>query len=326
MTIKKHWKQINKGATACIIAPSYDEARVSLEEAATIVESYNLEALIYSNLMSSGNHTLFDNPHIRFANSDEVRASQLIDALNNDNCDLVWTFRGGYGAIRLLSYLNKESEPKIVKPFVGFSDITILHSYINNIWNWPSIHFGMPGAMPQIMQRDDTKRSFQNLIFGTKKEAIFILKSLNAEPLDYSIITGTTTGGNVLCFEKILGTKYSPNLNNSIIVFEDVGEPPRKIDGFLQKLQMMPNAEEIKAVIFATFTPADNQDLFEKIFKDFAISSNIPSFQFDSSNTIGHRNINNAFPLGTEANIIPHREDFKLTVLSGMEPNIHTEL
>lgn len=331
MTIKKYWKQLNKGATACIVAPSYgtatkEDLSESLNSAKNIIEEYGLKPLFYPNLISPANHTLFDNVHIRFSNSDEVRANQLIDAFNNPDCDLVWAFKGGYGAIRLLSYLNKVSEPKIAKPFIGFSDITILHSYINNVWNWPSIHFGMPGALPQVMQREDTKQSLQNLIFGIKKESIFILKSLNAELLHHSIITGSTTGGNVFCFEKILGTKYSPNLNNSIIVFEEIGEPPRKIDGFLQKLQIMPNAKEIKAVIFATFTPDENQELFEKIFQDFAISSNIPSFQLDSHNTIGHGNINNAFPLGTEANIIPHGEYSKLTILSGMEIDTHEEL
>ncbi len=316
---KKFWQQINKGATACIVAPSYDEAVVSLQDAAKIIEYYDLKPLIYPNAIFSGNHTLYNTPHLRFANSDAIRANQLINALNNPNCDLVWSFQGGYGAIRLLPYLNKAVEPQTVKPFIGFSDSTILHSYINDVWHWPSIHFGMPGSLPDVMKREDTKKSLQDLIFGEKQEAIFKLEPLNANLLHYSTINGITAGGNVICFEKILGTKYSPNLSNKIIVFEDVGEPPRKIDGFLQKLQMTEGSEEIKAVIFATFTPDENKDIFDKVFKDFADNSNISTFTLVPDNTIGHGDVNNAFPLGTDARIISNGDVFEFNILSGME-------
>lgn len=328
---KKFLPQINKGATACIVAPSYgtatiDEVNDSLNSARNIVEEYGLNPLFYPNLISPGNHTLFDNPNIRFANSDEVRANQLIDAFNNPNCDLVWSFRGGYGAIRLLPYLNNATVPQTIKPFIGFSDITILHSYINDVWHWPSIHFGMPGSLKDVMQREDTKKSFQDIIFGEKQEATFKLKSLNTDLLHYSKITGITSGGNVLCFEKILGTKYSPSLDNKIIVFEDVGEPPRKIDGFLQKLQMTQGSEEIKAVIFATFTPDENKDIFEKVFKDFAENSKIPTFILDPDNTIGHGDVNNAFPLGSDARITLNEDGFELNILLGMEMITQEEL
>lgn len=322
ITHTKHWNTLNIGDIACIVAPSYGYGN-DLNLTANIIKSYGLVPFIYQNAISPGNHSLFDLNHLNIANSDEVKISHLMDAFNNPNCDLVWAYRGGYGAMRLLNDLSKEPEPSTVKPFIGFSDITILHNYINNAWGWPSIHFGMPGALQEVMQREDTKQSLQNIIFGTKNTVVFELKSLNNHP---DKINGITTGGNMFCFEKILGTKFSPILDNRIIVLEEVGEPARKIDGFLQKLQLMPDFEKIIAIIFAHFTPVEDQHIFNKLFQDFAQNTDVSVFQMYPNNTIGHGDINYAFPLGTEAVILSNGEELQLQINSGMSSDIHDEL
>lgn len=323
----KHWQKIYKGGTACIVAPSYghttsENITTALELAINIVKNYNLTPFIYHNSITPTNHTLFDDKHLRLANSDEVKIFHLMDAFNNPDCDVVWAYRGGYGAIRLLNDLSKEPEPITVKPFIGFSDITILHSYINNAWGWPSIHFGMPGSLQEVMQREDNKQSLQNIIFGTKNTVTFELKSLNHHS---GKIAGITTGGNMVCFEKILGTKFSPILSNRIIVLEDVGEPARKIDGFLQKLQLMPDFEKISAIIFAHFTPMEDQYIFDRVFQDFAKNIDLSVFQMYSNNTIGHGDVNYALPLGTKAVISANGAEFQLEIHSGMSGDIHDE-
>jgi muramoyltetrapeptide carboxypeptidase len=323
----KHWHKLNKGDTACIVAPSYghstsENITAALELAINIVKNYDLTPLIYQNSISPENHTLFNDKHLKLANSDEVKISHLMDAFNNPNCDLVWAYRGGYGAIRLLNDLSKEPAPNTIKPFIGFSDITILHNYINNAWGWPSIHFGMPGSLQNVMQREDTKQSLKNIIFGTKNTVVFELKSLNNHP---DKINAITAGGNMFVFEKLLGTKFSPILNNRIIVLEDVGEPVRKIDGFLQKLQLMPDFEKISAIIFAHFTPIEDQYIFDRVFQDFAQHTDVSVFQMYPNNTIGHDEINYAFPLGAEAVILANGAEFQLTINSGISSGMHDE-
>ena len=318
----KHWHKINKGDTACIIAPSYGEAEMAdvvpaEAKAVSIVESYGLNAFMYPNAIFPGNHTLFDNVHLRFANTDEIAITQLMNAFNNPICKVIWAYRGGYRAISLLSNLSKELEPQIVKPFIGFSDATILHSFINNVWGWPSIHFGMPGALAEVMQREDTKESLQNVLFNPQKQVSFTLQALNKDSSDYSVIKGITAGGNMYNFDKLLGTKFSPVLDDSIIILEDVGEPARKIAGCLEKLKIMPDFDKISAVIFATFTPAKEQEIFNRVFEDFAHNTNVAVFKLDPQDTIGHGDINKALPLGLEATITLDGEYFHLHVDKG---------
>lgn len=327
--VKKNWQKVNRGDTACIVATSYGEAKTSdvdsaLNKALSIVESYGLKPFIYKGAIVPGNHSLFDEIHLRFANSEEMAVTQLMNAFNDQNCDVVWAYRGGYGAIRLLNNLAKEAEPTTVKPFIGFSDITILHSFINNVWEWPTIHFGMPGSLQNVMQREDTKQSLQNILFGDKVTASFSLKLLNEVSSDSVVINGVTTGGNMYNVEKLLGTKFSPNLENRILVLEEIDEAPRKVDGFFQKLQLMPDFENISAVVIGTFTPDGNKALFERIFKDFSSKTNIPVFSLDESNTIGHGNVNNAFPLGTNAVISFVGESFRIDIESGIKTGSDT--
>ena len=121
--MRKYWQKINEGDTACVVAPSYglsinDDIDANMAITIKIVESYGLKPLVYSNMLALGNHTLFDDKHLRLANSDEVKVVHLIDAFNNPSCDVIWSFKGGYGAIRLLSSLSKELEPQKVKPFI----------------------------------------------------------------------------------------------------------------------------------------------------------------------------------------------------------------
>ncbi len=122
----------------------------------------------------------------------------------------------------------------------------------------------MPGSLQAVMQRDDTKQSLQDIIFGTKTQVSFALDAFNEEAQYPSLIKGITTGGNMYCFEKLLGTKYSPNLNSSIIVLEEIEEPPRKVDGFLQKLKLAPDFSGVKALVIGTFTPSENKVIFDK--------------------------------------------------------------
>ena len=318
----KHWQKIKRGDTACIVAPSYGEATnkdigPAIANAINIVQDYGLTAYMYPNAISPGNHSLFDSNHMRLANNPAVAVTQLMDAFTNKTCKLVWAYRGGYGAIALLNALSNELEPQNVKPFIGFSDLTILHIFINNIWDWPTIHFGMPGALPQIMQRNDTKQSLQNIIFTPSKQVNFTLKALNEFILENAVIKGTITGGNLYNFDKLLGTKFSPILDNSIIILEDVGEPARKIAGCLEKLQLMADFNKISAIIFATFTPTSDQEIFNKVFKNFAQFSNVAVFQLAEQDTIGHGEINNAMPFGTEASIKPIGLSYQLSVNTG---------
>ena len=73
-------------------------------------------------------------PHVFAGNSlsflsapDELRAKDINDAVANEEIDLIWAVRGGYGALRILDKIDWERLKKRNIPFAGFSDITAIH-------------------------------------------------------------------------------------------------------------------------------------------------------------------------------------------------------
>ena len=74
------------------------------------------------------------------ANTDEKRFEQLKRALFNRESKAVWCLRGGYGAAKLLPALKAIKSPEQIKLFIGFSDITALHIFLQQEWEWQTLH------------------------------------------------------------------------------------------------------------------------------------------------------------------------------------------
>jgi muramoyltetrapeptide carboxypeptidase len=321
----KPWKQIAKNSAACIVATSSGVATSSdveekIESIKELVKLYGLTPYIYSNLLAPQSHPLFNQSHLPFANTDQVRSDNLLHALNNPVCSVVWCLRGGYGAIRLLKALDDSPEPTEVKLLLGFSDITILHLFLNSKWGWPSLHFGMPGAPDAItahgMAREDTINNLQQIIYGEVESVSFKLTRLNGN--NDKEISGITAGGNTFNIQMLFGTNFQIDLTNKILVLEEVGEEARWLDGFLQKIQMVPNFPKLAAIVFGEFLPLEKKFVFDKIIDDFARHVEIPVFTIFPEDTIGHGHVNRALPLGTQASIDLSDEGYKMVVTTGM--------
>src|SRR5579872_3836083 len=74
------------------------------------------------------------------ANTDAERLRQLTEALYSETSSAVWCLRGGYGCTRLLPSLSKLTPPTRSKLFMGFSDITALHIFLQQAWGWSTVH------------------------------------------------------------------------------------------------------------------------------------------------------------------------------------------
>lgn len=318
----KTWSPLKENDIACVIAPSY-VLPVKERGVEFIIRANKLTPYIYPNITVPGNHSAYDEQGLRLANTDEIRAMHFLDAMNNPVCKVVWASPGGYGAIRLIKHIRNAPEPEVVKPFMGFSDITLLHLFIQQKWGWPSIHYGMPGALGlnSTLVSDDAKKDIGDILFGSVMTASFSLHQLsNYKNTD---ISGITSGGNILTFSRSFGTEIQPDLVGKILVFEEVGENKRKVDGMLQQLQLLPDFDKVSAIIFGDLTGAEDEkkegeEPFAEIINDFALNSGVPVFRLDSKDSIGHgKETNKALPMGTNAEISCNPE-CKMVVETGM--------
>ena len=64
--------------------------------------------------------------------SPEGRAEDLMDMFTDDEVDIVHCLQGGYGAAQTIEFLDFDAIRANPKPFIGYSDITALHTVLRH--------------------------------------------------------------------------------------------------------------------------------------------------------------------------------------------------
>lgn len=312
-------------ATVGVVAPSAPAPLVELEIGAT-------------RLMNEGFEVYF-HPQVKrvdglFAGSDTERALALLDYAFDPDLQVVWAARGGYGAVRILPFLDEITtkvgipEPKLL---VGFSDTTILLEYVRTKWGWRTIHGPMPATFHiERVKGADWKR-FTDLLSGDAYGFQFNLKPMyRPESFGASsgeTITGEVVGGNLAMIHSVVGTPYALDLEGKILFLEEIGEAPYRMDRMVQSLLLTRALDGVRAIVLGTFTDCKDsspqvyasapkgkqkpklkplrrtlseQQALEVIFGDLGEALNIPVFY---GLPVGHGNGAGAIELGIRAEL-----------------------
>jgi muramoyltetrapeptide carboxypeptidase len=241
------------------------------------------------------------------ANSDEERFRQLEAALYDKANDIViWALRGGYGSARLINKLMELKAPKQEKIFIGFSDITALHLFLSQQWNWHTIH-GC-GLIQILDKNQDPKNYFKIADIVSKKQSIQSisnLKPLNKEAVKRNKIKGCLTGGNLTLVENSIGTSWQVKTAGKIVFLEDTGEKGYRIDRSLHHLWQAGLLREVSAIIFGDFIIKTKNNGISIALDRFAQDINIPVYK---TNQFGHGNINYPLVYNSTAEVVPSNE------------------
>jgi len=278
-----------------VIAPASKSPANVIEEAKNFFEKKKYLPLIPENLIAD---------ELFVANTLEMQLASFMDALKSES-SVIWCLRGGYGSMRLIPRLLKTKPFKQTKSFIGFSDITALHLFLTQRWNWQTIHGPNFGQMNAKTIKSQDKKLLMDILEGKKKSHTFKnLKALNPSAMKAKKINGKITGGNLRIVQSSIGTEWEIETKNKILFFEDIGERGYSIDRMLEQLgQAGKFNKTVKAIIFGDFTEGkekDGQDLTQDAIEKFARSVSIPVFTRLKS---GHGVINNPLPFNTDCQI-----------------------
>ena len=236
--------------------------------------------------------------HHQFCGTDEQRASDLQDAIDNPDVRAVLCFRGGYGTVRMLDLVNFSSLKENPKPIIGYSDITYLHACLskNDI---PSVHATMPVNFRSNTQ--EALASLCNALIGKNNVYSFASAKENVK----GNAEGVLIGGNLSILYALAGTQYDYDYYDKILFIEDLDEYLYHIDRMLWNFKLSGKLDNLKAVIVGGMTDMnDHATPFGKnaleILQEHLSSLNIPvCFNFPA----GHINDNRALIIGKKANI-----------------------
>jgi muramoyltetrapeptide carboxypeptidase len=242
--------------------------------------------------------------HRYLAGSDEARAAELQQALDDPQLKAVFLARGGYGAMRLLPALRLGAP----KPLVGFSDATAFHLAMQ-AQGWRTLH------APVLTQLGTQPADVVARLFD-------LLEGRSVAPLPGSrtvvpgIAEGPLIGGNLSVLTRLVGTPYFPSLRGAVLLLEDVGERPYRLDRMWTHLQLAGVLDGVAGLVLGDFTGCEEKDASysaAQVLDDLAQALGVPCA---AGFAIGHGSLNFPVPLGARVRLDADRQ--ALSVVEGL--------
>jgi muramoyltetrapeptide carboxypeptidase len=227
---------LRKGDTIGIAAPAGCLTESEVMPAIEIIRSWGLQVEFGKHLFSRRNS---------FAGTDNQRAADFQRMLDNPELRAILCARGGYGTIRIIDKLRFGNFLKHPKWIAGYSDITILHAFMQQCLGTESLHGAMPRNVPPQLPDIASLDSLRAALFGEIGEYTLRTHHLNLP----GNATGTLVGGNLSVLFSISGTYFDIDTRGKILFLEDLNEHLYHIDRMIMNLKLRGRLEGLQALI-----------------------------------------------------------------------------
>ncbi len=263
---------LKPGDRVALLAPSSPVPADVLEKSVRSIEFLGLVPSVFQSCRLSCGY---------LAGDDKTRASDINTAFADDSIRGIFCLRGGYGAMRLLPLLDLEMIKKNPKVFVGYSDITALHTVFNNLCGFMTFHGPMPST-DYTIHSSYTIDSLKKNIFGYEPH-----RAYNPDGKEISVLTdgraeGIITGGNLSLLAGTLGSPYEVNTGGRLLFIEDVSEEPYRIDKNLTALALAGKFDDAAGIIFGIFADCEASEeslTLDRIIDDVVLPCGRPAIK-----------------------------------------------
>jgi muramoyltetrapeptide carboxypeptidase len=203
------------------------------------------------------------------------------------------------------------------KIFVGYSDITALH--LAFLTKAGLLTFAGPMLAVDFYDNVDpyTEEMFWALLTSGKKFGkIKLPENEKLFTIVNGIASGRVVGGNLATLLSLAGTQYMPHMKNKILLLEETGEAPYRVDRMLNQLKLMGVLKNISGVILGAFTDCHEPDPEKKtltlgeVISDYLGNLKKPVVYSFSH---GHIKSNNTVPIGASFRINATRHIIEIT-------------
>ncbi|MBN1477731.1 LD-carboxypeptidase [Candidatus Sumerlaeota bacterium] len=265
---------LRSGDTVAVLAPA-SQIKPGQEEARAKGRAW-LEA--HDLIPKMMTHSETRHPRLPFlAGEDEARLADLHEAFADPEVRAVWCMRGGWGSPRLLADLDFDLIAAHPKVFIGFSDITGLHSVLNQRLGWVTFHGPMISANLGTKTWQGSDWAVESLLrcVMARRGAPGPISQGRPEFMGSTLVEGVargvTIGGNLSLVGSLLGTPFGlDDTPGRILVLEEVGEAPYRIDRLLTQLRLALKLESVAGIALGQFTGLDEDDerVLRAVFED----------------------------------------------------------
>lgn len=249
--------------------------------------------------------------HGFYAGTDEERAADINAMFADKTVKGIFMMRGGYGTQRLMNMLDYDMIRENPKFFCGYSDVTAIHTAINQRCGFITFHGPMASVGYDTLD-DYSMNYFRKCVFSA--EPFGLLE--NPPEREIRILNGgkclgMLTGGNLSLLVSSMGTPYEIDAAGKILLIEDVGEELYRIDRMLTQLRNGGKFHDCAGILLCDFhncppenakkpaSPSDSLTL-EQIFEEVVLPAGKPTLY---NIACGHCSPVLTLPLGANADM-----------------------
>ena len=236
---------LQKGDTIAILATARKNIDDNLKPAIDLMHSWGLEVVIGKTI------GLDDN---QLAGTDAQRAEDFQQQLDNPNIKAIWCVKGGYGTVRIIDLIDFTQFKQNPKWIFGFSDVTILHSYINQM-NIATIHAAMPITVAKATP--ETIESLRKALFGESLKYEIPFDAANK----LGNAKGEIVGGNLSILYSLMGSNAQIDCKGKILFIEDIDEYLYHIDRMMMSLKRCGCFDDLNGLIVGGMTKMRDNDI-----------------------------------------------------------------
>ena len=275
---------LSPGARVAVVAPAHPFDPTRLQGGLDWLQGWGATPVPAPNLHARHRFT---------AGTVAQRVSDLQWALSHPDLDAVWFARGGSGTGRLLDALDWS---RVVpdRPVFGFSDATALFC---GMWRRGR---GLPVHAPvlhSILGPGDAP-SRDRLVATLAGDATRLPARHLCGPV--GSVEAPLLGGNLCVLASLCGTPWQLDARGSLLLLEDIGEPPYKLDRLIWQLDSAGAFDGVAGVALGEFTgcgprDADADWCLDDLFIDLLGGLGVPVY---ADLPVGHGARNHPFVWG----------------------------
>lgn len=306
--------EIVKGSKIGIACPASSATSKELNGFMQMCESRGLTPVLGRNINKRSGY---------LSASDQDRADELMEFVEDTSIHAIVCARGGYGVMRILPMLDYGAIRQAGKIIMGFSDITALLIAANQLSGIVTFH----GPVASSTFDDFTVDGFTHVVMPSIIQ--MAAKTDDAVPAPYTFqddrITtikgglgrGRLTGGNLSMIVSTLGTKYEIDTTNAILFLEEINEEPFRIDRMLTQLWLAGKLQSCRGIVMGNFRNCEAKGLsitgpsytLQQVIEQRTADLGIPVVY---GLPFGHVKSKLTLPLGVEAEIDATKKSLRL--------------
>ncbi len=244
---RQRGKRLQPGDCIGVLAPaSRNWGDADYSGAVQLLESYGYRVKFSPYCMGGCEH---------FSGTDEERAADINAFFQDDEVNAILCLKGGYGSARILDKLDYKAIAAHPKLFIGFSDITALHTVLGERCNMATVH----GPMLVSFRTGGFANSYteENFFQGLKSESpvgeIPMPVGKRLETVVPGRAEGVITGGNLAVLSSLAGTPYELRGDGALLFIEETGEDPYRVDRMLRQLWLNGLLSRVNGILIGEF-------------------------------------------------------------------------